>query len=234
MKLVVFDLGGTLIDINPIDDAAFVTAFREELGIDCTTTDWSQFEFVTNSGIAGALLESLEERFRASALQRVRQRFVELLERESSGASRAFRPIRGAASLIERLPRTEWRGVIATGCWRASVHVKLRSAGLAGLLPFVSSDDDRSREGIVRSAITLAMEEYGMQFDRVVMIGDAPWDVRAAEKLGLPFVGVADGPQSKLLRDLGVTHIVRDFEDAGEVLAAFESARLPAVDVPLT
>lgn len=234
MRLVVFDLDGTLIDINPIDDEAFVTAFREELGIDCTRTDWSQFEFVTNSGIAGALLESVEEHSRASALQRVRQRFVEILERESSEASRAFRPISGAASFIIGLPRTEWRGVIATGCWRASVHVKLRSAGLAGLLPFVSSDDDRSREGIVRRAIALAREQYGSQFDRVVMIGDAPWDVRAAAKLGLPFVGVADGPRSKLLHILGVTHIVRDYGDVGEVMAAFESACLPAADVPFT
>ncbi len=224
MKLVVFDLDGTLIDINPIEDEAFVTAFREELGIDCTTTDWSQFEFVTNAGIAGAFMEAVEEPLRTEALRRVRRRFVDLLERGS--ASRAFRPIRGAAALIEHLRRTDWRAVIATGCWRSSVEVKLRSSGLEGLLPFISSDEDRSREGIVRRAIALAAEQHASEFDRIVMIGDASWDVRTARKLALPFVGV--GSQPDLLLRLGATQVLRDFEDVDAVIAVLESAVVPA------
>ncbi len=226
MKLIVFDLDGTLIDINPIDDEAFVTAFREELGINCATTDWSQFEFVTNAGIAGALVEALEEPLRTEALGRVRRRFVDLLERGSVG--RAFRPIRGAAALIEHLPQTDWRAVIATGCWRSSVEVKLRSSGLEGLLPFVSSDEDRSREGIVRRAILLAAEQHASEFDRIVMIGDAPWDVRTARKLALPFVGV--GAQPEILLRLGAIQVLRDFEDVDAVIAVLESAGVPASD----
>jgi phosphoglycolate phosphatase-like HAD superfamily hydrolase len=225
MKLVVFDLDGTLIDINPIDDAAFVTAFREELGIDCTARDWSEFEFVTNAGIAGALLETLEEPLRPAALNRVRRRFFDLLERGS--ASCAFRPIRGAAAFIERLPQTDWRGVIATGCWGSSVEMKLRSSGLEGLLPFVCSDGERSREGIVRQAIALARERHGADFDRIVMIGDAPWDVRTAAMLGLPFVGIAAASAAQRLSDLGATHLLRDFSSFDEVISALESARPP-------
>ena len=225
MNLVVFDLDGTLIDINPIDDAAFVTAFREELGIDCTARDWSEFEFVTNTGIAGALLETLEEPLRPEALIRVRRRFFDLLERRS--ASCAFRPIRGAAAFIERLPLTDWRGVIATGCWGSSVEVKLRSSGLEGLLPFACSDGERSREGIVSQAIALSRERHGTDFDRIVMVGDAPWDVRTAARLGLPFVGIAEESATQRLRDLGATHFLRDFASLDEVMSVLESARPP-------
>lgn len=227
MNLAVFDLDGTLIGLNPIDDEAFATAFREELGIDCSTTDWSQFEYVTNTGIAAALLETIEEAKRAEALARVRSRFIDLLARGSSEDGRGFVPIRGAAEVVARLPHAQWNAVIATGCWRASVEVKLRSSGLGPILPFVCSDDDRSREGIVRRAIELARGNYGCDFDRVVMIGDAVWDVRTASNLGLPFVGVATPERELALRSAGATHFIRDFSDFDAVLHALEEATAP-------
>lgn len=227
MKLAVFDLDGTLIGLNPIDDEAFAAAFRDELGIDCTTLEWSQFQYVTNAGIAGALVEAIEESRRADALTRVRSRFFDLLERGSSERGWEFIPIAGAADLVGRLPHAEWRGVIATGCWRSSVEIKLRSSGLGALLPFVCSDDDRSREGIVRRAIALAAELYGAEFERVVMIGDAVWDVRTAANLALPFVGVATPERELVLRSAGAMHFVRDFADFDHVMRTFENAGVP-------
>ena len=46
-------------------------------------------------------------------------------------------------------------------------------------------------EGIVQAAIARAGAAYGTAtFEKTVLVGDAIWDVRTAQRLGLPFIGM--------------------------------------------
>jgi phosphoglycolate phosphatase-like HAD superfamily hydrolase len=95
------------------------------------------------------------------------------------------------------------------------------------------ADDADSREEIVRLAWQKAEAQAGIAFRRVVSVGDAPWDVRTARSLGLPFIGIATGILADRLRTEGATTIVPDFSDPAAVLAALNSAAIPAgVDPP--
>lgn len=49
----------------------------------------------------------------------------------------------------------------------------------------------------------------------------------AAQALGLPFVGRANGERAQELRAHGATAVLPDFTDLGAVLTAFETAIVP-------
>ena len=81
---------------------------------------------------------------------------------------------------------------------------------------------------LARAAIARSEERNGRApFTRIVSIGDAPWDVRTAHRLGLPFVGVAVSESEVRLRREGAAHVLRDLDDAGDVLRMLEEARVP-------
>ena len=69
---------------------------------------------------------------------------------------------------------------LATGGWAAPARLKLRSAKvLCSGLAFASSDDDVTREGIMRCAWKRAAEAAGVEgFESCVYVGDGVWDAK--------------------------------------------------------
>ena len=136
-----------------------------------------------------------------------------------------FVPITGAGTLFQDLRRAGWHVALATGGWGPCAAAKLQAAGLVvSDVPMACADDAESREDIVRLAWRRAETQARVTFERVVSVGDAPWDVRTARSLGLPFVGIATGVLADRLRTEGATTILPDFSDAAAVLAALSSA----------
>ena len=135
----------------------------------------------------------------------------------------------GAAELLAALPRHGWAVAVATGGWQRSARFKLDAAGLADdALPLASAEDGPARVNIVRAAIGRAAARHGRaSFDRIVSVGDAPWDVSAAAELRLPFLGVASGARATRLRDAGAGAIVEDFSRLPEILALLERVEAP-------
>ncbi len=52
MQLAIFDIDGTLANTNPVDARCYVRAVHDELGVDLSNARWSDFTFVTDSGIS--------------------------------------------------------------------------------------------------------------------------------------------------------------------------------------
>jgi phosphoglycolate phosphatase-like HAD superfamily hydrolase len=228
-NLAVFDLDGTLLDTNGIDSVCFVAAWQEELGISCEGISWSTFEHVTDSGIAREILrrEGLESGDHAA---RVERRLIELLQRAAEQDPSKFRPIDGAAEMLETLHSRGWSAVIATGAWGGSAMTKLRAAGSPfERLPVSAACGERcSREEIVQHAIALAASIDGREtYERIVVFGDAAWDVKTARNLALPFIGVARGDRHRRLRNHGAEHVLEDFKDRGAVIRALDEAVVP-------
>jgi hypothetical protein len=55
--LVMFDVDGTLVKRNGIDDVCFSEAVGEVLGIGQIDTDWSHYSNVTDSGITSEIIQ---------------------------------------------------------------------------------------------------------------------------------------------------------------------------------
>ena len=214
---------------NAVDDECYARAVAASLDIAPETIDWSGTPHVTD----GAIARHLWGRHRARAaeahdLAEIQQRFLAMLRAELARAPERFTAIAGAGALFPHLRRAGWHVALATGAWRASAAMKLRAAGVNVTdCPMACADDANSREEIVRRARHLAETQAGIAFHRVVSVGDAPWDVRTARSLGLPFVGIATGVRADQLRTEGAETIVPDLSDPVVVLAALASAGMP-------
>lgn len=219
MRLVVFDIDGTLTDTSKIDGECFLRACVEVCGFAGLDGDWSHYENVTDVGIFREIFESRTGRVPDSdETARFRRHFIDLLR--SAACARAFAPIAGAPALLERLTSTEGIQVaLATGCWADAARVKMTSAGMNyDEYPSASADDAMARETIIELAIERSRERVARRFESVVYVGDGVWDGRACRKLGIPFIGVGAGN----LAAQGASYCCSDLTDGERFVRALQ------------
>lgn len=226
MKLLVFDLDGTLTKTNSVDTACFVQTLADALGVHEVNTNWAEYQHVTD---LGCLEQAFVERFKRPLTPQETCEFIEyflrLMKERHARDPNLFREIAGAASLLASFRQIPaWRVAIATGCWESSARFKMEAAHLAADdLPAAFADDGPSREAIVKTAIGRA----GKDFERIVSVGDATWDVQTASRLGLPFVGIGAAQRAQRLRQAGASHTVDNFLDQQRFMRYIEEADIP-------
>jgi beta-phosphoglucomutase-like phosphatase (HAD superfamily) len=207
MDLAIFDIDGTLIDSNAVDNECFLAS----LGISPDAVDWSDYPHHTDRGLTREFLRRKWSRDPAEEdIAHHRAAFIEALGARIT----TLEEIRGARTFLEFLRERGWEIALATGAWSESALLKLNAAGFPPSLPLACCDHWPSREEIVLGAIA------GREYDRIVVFGDGWWDVRAARNLNLPFIGVGDAAE-------GAPESIADFSDSEEVLAAMMRARPP-------
>jgi phosphoglycolate phosphatase-like HAD superfamily hydrolase len=231
MELAIFDLDGTLTRTTRADADCYVRAIREGFGILDIDSDWTTYTHSTDSGITA---EVFETHFRRpptpDEIARFKQQFVGLLAETFRTEPDSCSEIAGASAALRRLrAHPQWRVALATGSWQASAVLKLQNAGLdLDGVPAAFADDSPAREEIIALARSRALACYGQNdFSRAVYIGDAPWDVRAARRLDIPFLGIGGGRKGqRLLRD-GASEVLQDFGDFERLLRKLHQVTVP-------
>ena len=231
MQLAIFDLDGTLTRTTRVDEVCYVRAVRQELGIPAIDNDWSKYTHSTDSGITAEILQIHFGRPpRPEELARVRERFFALLAETFRMEPDSCSEIAGASAALQRLrAHPQWRIALATGSWQACAVLKLRTVGLdLDGVPAAFADDSPAREEIIALARSRALACYRQNdFSRIVYVGDAPWDVRAARRLGIPFLGIGGGRKAqRLLRD-GASEVLQDFGDFERLLRGLHQVTVP-------
>jgi len=228
-KLVIFDLDGTLLETNEVDTECYAAACRDELDVDLSAIAWSDFANITDSAIAEDLLMRSPRSTDASVLERMKLAFFDLLSQAAASSPQRFRPVAGAEPLLARLSSIGWRVAIATGAWRVSVEIKIAaSGGFLASLPVSTADDYTSREDVVSHAVELAARAYSVtHFTRITSVGDGPWDVRAAHRLSLPFVGIGRDWRREGLMACGASCVLDDLQDFAEFAESLDYAVVP-------
>ena len=132
MKLVIFDLDGTLTKTFAIDEQCFVQAFADALGINAVNRNWSEYEHVTDSGVLQEVFrKSLGRAPEASEVAAFVQCFVGSLNHHYCKSIDDFGEVPGAASMLVTLKEnSDWGAAIATGSWERSARFKMKAAGI--------------------------------------------------------------------------------------------------------
>lgn len=226
MKLVVFDIDGTLTQGTSHFETCFLRAVRLEFGVDGLSPRLRDYPLASDSGILRHILISrLGREVSPVHLDRFKARYLDLLVAQMTEA----REVAGARVAMDRLgAEAGWKLALATGNWHDAGRAKMKASGLDGAsLPLAGAEDAESREAILRTAILRAQVQYGQErFERVVYVGDGPWDVEAARELEIPFVGL-EGKYGAELRRMGASHVLPDFSDFDLLSDALEKARIP-------
>ncbi|HZH31668.1 MAG TPA: HAD family hydrolase [Pyrinomonadaceae bacterium] len=234
MNLAIFDIDGTLTRTDHVDDICFVQALAEAHAITGVNTDWARYPHTTDSAIMSHIFQERFNRAPEEAeLLKFKSHFTRLLEDYCARDSLLFGEIVGASLMLRRLNQEPaWRVAIATGGWRTSATLKLKTAGIeVNDYPAAFADDGLSREEILHTAVIKAQTLYAQNnFARVVSVGDGLWDVRAARKLRFPFLGVGSGEGEKKLRRAGATHVIKDFSDYSRLLDCLIEADVPKAE----
>ncbi|WP_299606053.1 HAD-IA family hydrolase [uncultured Tateyamaria sp.] len=213
MRLVVFDVDGTLVDSQADIVASMVDAFAA-VGLDAPARQ-------DILGIVGLSLPVAMEALVADAdharmVEAYKDSYAKL--RLSKGASSS--PLySGARAALDRLQAQDdiLLGV-ATGKSKRGLDGLIEAHGLNGM--FVTrqvADFHPSKPH--PSMLRAALEESGVETADAVMIGDTSFDARMAHAAGMPFLGVGWGYHAPSQLD-GARAILNDFSELDDALNA--------------
>ncbi len=195
IKLVLFDIDGTLVHTGGAGVKAFAKAFSSEFGVHDGTeklkfagrTDVSLVrEFFGHNDIAQTPLNF--ERFFETYLFWLRQ----IITQCNGG------PVRGVAEYYEavaKLPEPPLIGLL-TGNIKAGAEVKLRHYGWWEKFAFGAfADDSEQRDEIAAVALKRGGEIAGRAIagEETLVIGDTPLDIRCGRAIGAKVLAVATG-----------------------------------------
>jgi phosphoglycolate phosphatase len=225
VKLLLFDIDGTLLTVSGAGRRALEQAMRDVYGT-AGPIDAYDFRGGTDPQIIRDLLghAGVGEVAIAAGEAAVYRRYEALLETEI-GDGRAVSVYPGVRQLVETLAaRTDVVVGLLTGNIEAGARIKLRPTGLwphFRLGAYGSDHADRTRLPLV--AASRAERLVGRSFlgADTVIIGDTPRDIGCARAFGATAIAVATGWHSA--QDLAAhrpDHVFADFSDQAPVLAA--------------
>ncbi len=228
MKLIIFDIDGTLVYSDKLDSRSFAETYKK-LYAKSIDIDWHNYPAVTDHTIfvTSFLSHSCSAPSRWE-FDRFQDHFVELMKQKRKETPHKFKEIPAARDTVHRLLADEKVVVaIATGGWERPARVKLNHVGITtGEMLMSFGDRKPTREDIIEEVIEKAKKKHG-DFEKVVYVGDAVWDVHATKNLKMDFVGIGFKDDGKKLKEAGAKTIINDYSDYELFLEALEKAVPP-------
>lgn len=196
MKLILFDIDGTLLYTGGSGRIAFEKAFEELYGVKDVwqdlVPDGKTDPVIIEEIVSRALGRSLTEREEKVLADRYHKHF----EIEIQNPPR-FEVLPGVPELLEILSRRPdvMLGIV-TGNFEQAAWAKLRRAALHSFFRFGGfASDHGNRAELTRIGIERGRKLLGDHSGKVqiFVIGDTPHDVRAGKSSGAAVIGVATG-----------------------------------------
>lgn len=194
--VLLFDVDGTLVDTGGAGRRAVEAAFAEAHGRPDACRGFS-FDGMTDRAIARLGLEAVGVRPDDAAIDALLATYLGHLAREvAATAADAYRVHAGMREAVQAATARGAAVGLGTGNVEAGARLKLGRVGLSDAFAFGGFGDDHElRPELIRVGAQRGAQRLGVRVEaaRVVVIGDTPKDIAAAQALGAECVAVATG-----------------------------------------
>jgi HAD superfamily hydrolase (TIGR01509 family) len=212
IEAVFFDIDGTLVDSNDLHVDAWDEVFREAGNVIPRDTIHGQI------GKGGDnLLPALLPDIGSDAQERLANRHGDVFK---SRYIERVKPFPGARDLLARAKAEGLKVALASSAGSDEVDHYLDLLDARDIVDFSTSKDDAEHSKPDPGIFAAALKKSGASADSVIVIGDTPYDVEAATKLGIGSIGLLSGgfPEASL-KETGalavycdVAHLLADYD----------------------
>jgi HAD superfamily hydrolase (TIGR01549 family) len=212
---VLFDVDGTLVDTNDLHAAAWRETFLQ-FGLD---KPLDEIRWQIGKG-GDNLLPTLFPELSEAQAEEMDEFRGELFKRDY--LQRAV-PFPGVRELFERLAGEGARIVLASSAGKEEVRFHLGLLGVEDLVAATTSRDDVESSKPCPDIFEAALARVApLGPDDAVVVGDTPWDVKAAARAGVRAVGFRSGGfPEEALAEAGACEL---YDGARDLLSKFETS----------
>lgn len=191
MKVVLFDIDGTLISSGGAGRIAMRDGFKAIVGRD------DVFDFplggMTDRGILRRALNNAELEPDPTLMEAILEAYLERLENEVLNAAN-YRVFESARTLAQSLKLVNYAVGLGTGNVERGARIKLQRADLAKEFAFGGfGSDDENRAKLISAGLNRGRDLLHSPYAEGVIIGDTPLDIDAAHAVGAHCIAVATG-----------------------------------------
>ncbi len=178
-KGIIFDIDGTLTSTNELIYASFNHILQKYEGI-----TYSDEQIIA---LFGPTEEQILVRWYPDKAEEVVEEYFDFYKNELPEMASAYD---GIHNLLEIISKKNIPLGIFTGKGRRAAELTLEGLGLRDYFTYFASGDDVENHKPAADGIVNYLKTYNFQPHEVLMIGDAPADIKAARSAGTPVASV--------------------------------------------
>ena len=214
-RAVILDMDGTLIDSNAAHVNAWVEALKEH-GHEVSEQDvWPLVGMGGDNLLPAAVgIDKESEEGKKISERRgeiFRERYLPHLK-----------PFPGVRPLLERMRGDGLRLMVASSSPKDELQKSLETAGAADLVEGFTSASDAGRSKPDPDVVKTALDKLSLSAAEVVMLGDTPYDVQAADKVGVGVIAFRCGG----FRDEDLREALALYDGPADLLARYDDSPL--------
>ncbi|MDQ5824819.1 MAG: HAD family hydrolase [Chloroflexota bacterium] len=211
----ILDVDGTLVDSNDAHIRSWQRALSQN-GYDCT---YEEIRRLIGMGSDNLLPNAVGVEKDTPEGKRLSDAWSEIFERDYLPGLKAFPRTR---EMLLALKGHGLKLVAASSAKGDMLEELLEIAGATDLLEDSTSADDAENSKPAPDIVEAALKKVGLEAGEVLMLGDTPYDIEAARKLGIGTIGLRCGGWD----DEGLKGAVAIYDDPADLLAHLEDSPL--------
>jgi len=212
---VIFDVDGTLVDSNDAQARSWVDALKE-FGY---SVPYEKVRPLIGMGGDKVLPETI-------GVQKDSEKGKQISKRRSEIFKEKYlpnvKPFPDAQKLLDRMRERGLKLAIATSAQPDELRPLLQIVGAADLIEDKTSARDVKSSKPDPDVMQVALKRVGYPPNEVVMIGDTPYDIEAARKVGVGTIAFRCGGWS----DSDLAGAIAMYNDPADLLAHYDSSPL--------
>lgn len=215
VEAVLCDIDGTLVESNWLHAAAWKDAFAA-YGID---VDLEEVRRQIGKGgdelipvfVPPGRLEKIEKPLKEQRKHIFQANYL-----------RGVKPFPKVRELLLRMKASSIRVSLASSADKDDLEIYKKIANIDDLVEVGSSADDADRAKPHPDIFEATLKKLNLTPDKVLALGDTPYDAQAAAKAGISTIGVTTGGWSE--KELLQAGCIEVYQDVAELLQKFEQS----------